>query len=42
MWTCLAALPVVLAVGYARFGVLRRRRTGADNRTAVWESQLER
>jgi MFS family permease len=41
MWGCLAVLPAILVGVYARFGVLRRRRTGADNRPAMWESQTE-
>jgi MFS family permease len=41
MWGCLAVLPAVLVGVYGRFGVLRRRRTRADNRSAMWESQTE-
>jgi MFS family permease len=40
MWACLAALPALLSLAYARFAWLRRRST-ADNRRAVWESQVE-
>ena len=39
MWACLAALPLLLAVGYARFGALHRRSTRADNSPAMWESR---
>ena len=40
MWACLASLPALLSVAYARFAWLRRR-SNADNRRAVWESRVE-
>ena len=40
MWACLAALPALLTAGYVRFAWLRRL-SNADNRRAMWESQVE-